>query len=241
MEVVQNYKMENNVMINALIVSDIRIYCDGLAHILSEKGTFKSVAKARTLDDAIRVVSSLKPEVLLIDMAMLESCAVIKYITGVFTDVKVIALTVTRDEKSILLCAESGITGYVLRDSSLDDLIYAIEHVAKGEMYCPPSVAENILALVKKFKFNQNRSADSKLNKKKAIPVSILTRREREIADLIAGGFSNKQIARDLTIEVSTVKNHVHNILVKMGVKSRMRAAFVLKERFISNGSMSEI
>jgi DNA-binding NarL/FixJ family response regulator len=143
-----------------------------------------------------------------------------------------------------LQCAEAGVTCYVPREASVNELVEAMREAAKGECYCPPKIAACIikklqsLMLSAKNKYMTSsgpRPLRGSANKRQ----TCLTQREQQIARMLVVGLSNKQIARNLFIEVSTVKSHVHNVLVKLEVKSRSQAAFSLQDRSLFPGSKS--
>ena len=114
----------------------------------------------------------------------------------------------------IIACAESGAAGYLPRDASLDDLTKAIQSAAEGKLCCAPEIAQMLFCHVGRLASNGTAGQHG-----------VLTAREVQILDLIERGQSNKVIAQKLGIELSTVKNHVHNLLAKLGVRRRGEAA----------------
>jgi DNA-binding NarL/FixJ family response regulator len=130
--------------------------------------------------------------------------------------VHVVALAVPDDENSVVNCAEAGVAGYVTRDQSIEDVIAAVESVARDEMIASPRLAATLLRRVTALAAHRGASGPAEAR---------LTPRELEIVALIGQRRSNKQIARDLCIEVNTVKNHVHSILKKLHVDRRADAA----------------
>lgn len=221
-------------MIRLVIVSDIRLYCEGLAEILGQKKTVRVVSTASNVNEAIREIEQHSPDVVLLDMTMKASCQAIRYVIASCPVAKVVALAVPEDENNILACAEAGITGYVAREASLNELLNAVQGAVKGELYCPPRIAASLMSKIKILTGSIRASSEEAYQKPADSILSTLTQRERQIAKLISDGLSNKQIAHHLTIEVSTVKNHVHNILVKMGVESRMQAASLFQRQALS-------
>jgi DNA-binding NarL/FixJ family response regulator len=176
------------------------------------------VGLAANRDEALALVASLQPDVVVMDMAMRDSLDIVRAINGSLPEVRIIAFAIEPLDREILACAEAGVAGYVHSEASTDDLVAAIESVMRGELLCPPRTAALLLrrlALLAKTK--QRPEATN------------LTGREREIGMLIDEGLSNKEIAQRLNIEVATVKNHVHNILEKLHVPSRAQAAARLR------------
>ena len=126
-----------------------------------------------------------------------------------------VALALGETESEIIDWAEAGVSAYVTREASIDELVIVIERVTRGEVLCSPKVAGSLFRRV---------SALATGGQTSPAPVR-LTARERQIVDLINEGLSNKEIAGQLVIELATVKNHVHNVLVKLNVARRGEAA----------------
>lgn len=233
-------------MIDVVITSDIRIYCEGLGQILARTHNINVVGVASNVDAAIASISDQSPKVLLLDMTMSGSCSLAEHISRFNPDIKIVALAVSYDEGNIMQCAEAGITCYVPREATVKELVEAMMEAVKGECYCPPKIAAFLLKKMQhlthsaKSKYLPSAIGDlqSQSNSSSQRPVH-LTRREQQIAGLLAEGLSNKQIARDLSIEVSTVKNHVHNVLLKLDVKNRSQAVFCLQDKLHRPGSES--
>lgn len=199
-------------MIRVLIISDIRLYRDGLVHVL-ERDERIGVVGARSAHDADATLAASPPDVALLDMAHPTAMSVMRDITSRFPSVKVVALGVSQQDGDVIACAEAGVAGYVFRDASLEELRATIESAARGELRCSPAMAATLLRRVANLASAQPSAPTN------------LTRREQEIVDLISEGLSNKQIAARLFIEVPTVKNHIHSILEKLGVRTRAEAA----------------
>jgi DNA-binding NarL/FixJ family response regulator len=228
-------------MIDVIITSDIRIYCEGLGQILSSTGEVNVIGTAGNCEAAIEKISAVPPDVLLLDMTMAGSCQLARQIPQVSSGTKIVALAVSYDESNIVRCAEVGVTCFVPRDASGNELIEAIRKGVRGECYCPPKIAACLLKKMQHLACSSDsKKLTASVNNHGAPSVrpgdrhTRLTRRELQIARLLAEGLSNKQIARDLSIEVSTVKNHVHNVLVKLEVSNRGQAVFYLQETSFS-------
>lgn len=226
-------------MINVIIFSDIRIYCEGLSRILSTIQSIEVVSAENTLEDASSKIENLNPDVVLLDMTMGSSSAIAHKICRLFPDVKVVALAVSENEQEVFEYAQAGIAGYVARESSIDELIETVICASKGEFRCSPRIAACIFHKVQHSSHAEIERYSSCSNVDSHNPVAALTRREQQITCLMAEGFSNKQISNTLFIEVSTVKNHVHNILVKLNVHSRSQVANVMQSQPYRQGSRS--
>ena len=152
------------------------------------------------------------------------------------------ALAVPEDEENIMECAEAGIAGYVAREASLDELIETVIGTQKGEFRCPQKIAACIYKAITRISHDaKDQCLPPIVHHNRENLATVLTKREQQIYSLMADGQSNKQISHNLIIEVSTVKNHVHNILVKLDVKSRVQAVTLLQRNALSNKSEQEI
>jgi two-component system nitrate/nitrite response regulator NarL len=224
-------------MIKIIVFSDIRIYCEGLCKILSSIEQFNVVSSESHFQDAIDKVKHTDSDVVLLDLTMSGSCQMAKQILQHCPHVQIVALAASKDEKKVINCAEAGIAGCVEREATLDVLIETVKCVMKGEVYYPPRIATYIFNQFCQFK-NTSNSADLNAAGSMARPsLSTLTSRERQIVTLVAEGQSNKKISRSLSIEVSTVKNHVHNILVKLNVKSRVQVVTLIQQTSFQRAS----
>ena len=202
-------------MIRVLIVAHIRLYREGLAQMLQAERRIAVVGTAVGADEAVVALREHQPDVVLLDMAIPDNVWLVRALVAAVPGTKVVALAVPEIEREVIACAEAGVAGYVTREGSVEDVVEAVESVARGEMLCSPRMAATLLQRVATLALE--RSPDS--------IEARLTRRELEILDLIDQGLSNKEIARRLTIELSTVKNHVHNVLEKLNVSRRGEAA----------------
>jgi two-component system nitrate/nitrite response regulator NarL len=198
---------------DVVLWTGVRIYREGL---LAGLAADPRIARVTAVGDATSCRSALtgcQTTVLVLDIATEEALTVIRSLRDSGT--AVVALGVAEAEREILAFAEAGVAAYVTREQALDELVVTIVAVAQGEARCTPRIAGMIvrrLALLAEPREPPLRATDE------------LTRREAQILSLMSTGLSNKEIARQLSIELSTVKNHVHRILEKLGVSSRAQA-----------------
>ncbi len=208
-------------MIRILVVADIRLYRDGLVEILSREQELLVVGTADCAAGALAQAADLSPDVILVDQAMPESVPTVRALLAHRPSVKIISLAVRENEREVIACAEAGVSGYVPREASLDDLLAVVDSVGRGELLCSPQVAASLL---RRVAWRATGGAEVE-------PANPLTVRELEIVRLIEQGLSNKEIAVRLGIEVATVKNHVHNLLEKLRLRRRAEAAAYLRGR----------
>jgi two-component system, NarL family, nitrate/nitrite response regulator NarL len=212
-------------MIRVLICSDVRIYREGLAEVLERRSGITVVGTSSGAWESLAQVRALGVDVVLLDMSTAESVAILRELAGAGRATQVVALGVAETKAEVVAYAEAGVAGYVTREQALDDLVDAIVAVARGEAPCSPKAAAMLLHHV---------SALADTQHDRPALAARLTEREREILALIRAGLSNKQIGRQLCIELPTVKNHVHNILEKLGVSGRHEAAQLSRELTLS-------
>jgi DNA-binding NarL/FixJ family response regulator len=203
------------------IVSSISLYREGLSALLSRREGIEVVGAAASGSEASQLLHGAQqaPDIVLLDMSAADSLTTARRLSGDLTDSRVFAITVPNRESAVVACAEAGAVGFVTSEASLDDLVAALESLAHGELPCTPAIVAALFRRVATLAHERERSG----------PLARLTSREQEILGLIDKGFSNKQIAEHLYIELPTVRNHVHSILGKLGVHRRAEAAALLR------------
>ena len=210
-----------------VVVADVRLYREGLCNALSRRDNFVIEGEATSLESALRIVTSAHPDVVVLDMATQGSLDIARAINRVAPAVKVVAFAVEEVDRNIFACAEAGIAAWVAREGTVDDLATSIDSVTREELVCSARMAAAMFRRLGSLAKSSQKPSDD----------SPLTAREREIVVLIERGLSNKAIAQRLTIEVATVKNHVHSILGKLNVATRAEAAACRRSAGTSGGA----
>lgn len=195
-----------------LVASDVRLVREGLAHLL-EVAHFAVVSRA-TAATLREEVQRTAPAVALVDVTSPALLDAVRSLAACHPSVRVVAFGVADGESDVLACAEAGAAGYVSRECGAEEVVAAVESAARAELRCSPRVAAIL------FRRLAARTPDEA-----AGPWPRLTRRERDILELIDRGFSNKEIGSQLHIALPTVKHHVHSILKKLHVSRRGQAA----------------
>jgi two-component system response regulator DegU len=213
-------------MIKILIVDDHRIIRDGLKSLLSGEKDIEIIGEASNGEDALEKNRELKPDIIIADITMPEMNGIemTRTICREGTGAKVLMVSMHDNEDYINQALEVGASGFLLKDSSKDELIKAIKAVENGETYCSGEVSK---ILLNKFLL----SSKSKKLKTEAEEKLDLTKREKEILKLISDGLSNKEIATKLFVSTRTVDTHRYNLMQKLGVKNGaelVRLAFKL-------------
>jgi len=205
--------------ITILLVDDQALFREGLRTLLSVQTDLKVIGEAANGEEALRVATQKRPDVVLMDLQMpvLDGVAATRRLRSVHPDSKVIVLTTFDDDDYVFEGLRAGAVGYLLKDAPSEKLVEAIRAAANGESFLQPSVASKVIA-------EFTRLTD-KREKNNNVLVEPLSGRELEILALIAKGDSNKEIAAALLIAEGTVKNHVTSILGKLAVRDRTQAA----------------
>ena len=209
--------------IDVFVVAGVRLYQQGLVHALSGDRRFRVVGTAAGHAEGLVRMASLNPRpmVALLDIGAGPGLASARQLRAALPEVRLIALAIDDTEEGVIAWAEAGVAGFVTRDTSLEELTATVETVAQGDTRCSDRAAATLLRRVAFLAERRGRPT----------PDAPLTPREREIVALIDHGLSNKQIARELHIELATVKNHVHSILQKLQVDGRGAAAAAVRGR----------
>ena len=203
-------------MIKVMLVDDQNLVRKGVRSLLELSEEIEVIAEAADGAEAIRTIPENQPDVVLLDMRMpgLSGLDVLKELSRADKLPPTIILTTFDDHELVLAGIKAGARGYLLKDVSLAELVNAVKTVAEGGSIVKPAVTQRLL------KGLENLQTDF-YSLDQPDP---LTERETEILRLMAGGYSNKEIANSLGVAEGTVKNHVSNILSKMGVRDRTRA-----------------
>jgi DNA-binding NarL/FixJ family response regulator len=203
------------------VIAAIRLYREGLAEVLDRTGRLRVAGSAASAAAALELVRDARPDAVLLDTSVPDGLDQTRALAAAAPATPIVALGLAEREHDVIAFAEAGACGYVTRDGSLADVVAAVESAALGEAICSPRVAASLLRRIRRHALERPAPAGEPR----------LTARELEIMGLIDRGLSNKEIAGELSITVATVKNHVHNILEKLGVRRRGEAAARLRSR----------
>lgn len=212
--------------IRTLVVDDQELFRRGLVMLLSTEADIEVIGEASDGVAGTDMATTMAPDVVLLDVRMpkrtgIDACRAIK---ETVPSAKIIMLTVSDEEADLYEAVKNGAAGYLLKDSSIEDVAQAIRVVADGQSLISPSMAVKLIDEFKQM---------SKPNRGQ-VPGLRLTERELEVLRLVAKGLNNRDIAKQLFISENTVKNHVRNILEKLQLHSRMEAVmYAVKEKLL--------
>jgi DNA-binding NarL/FixJ family response regulator len=206
--------------VRVLLVDDQALFREALATLLEVRAEIEVVGEAGNGVEALDRVPALRPDVVLMDLHMpvLDGIGATRRLRVEHPDVRVLALTTFDDDEDVFAALRAGAVGYLLKDVSSERLVEALLAAARGESVLQPSVAAKVVA---RFA----RMADDEAAPRAQPLVVPLSDRELEVLRLLGDGSSNREIATALFLAEGTVKNHVTNVLAKLGARDRTQAA----------------
>ncbi len=205
--------------IRILLVEDNRILREGIAAMLNGEADMTVMPSSGGNGGTVAEVRKLKPHLVLLDLGLRNQngLAVVASISKEFPHVRVIGMGLIPSQLDIIEWVEAGASGFILKDATVEDFLGTIRSVARGMKVLPPSLAGSLFSHVIDNALKKGRG--------KLTNAVRMTKREREIISLISEGLSNKEIAQRLNVATYTVKSHVHNILEKLALHSRLQIA----------------
>jgi DNA-binding NarL/FixJ family response regulator len=206
------------------LIDDNRLLRDGLSAMLSAQG-LSVVATARSGQEALREVGRVKPQLVLLDSALgdRDSARFVKEVRQAFPDIKVIVMGLLPAHEDFVEFVKAGVAGFILKDATIEVFVATILAVADGVSVLPSLMTSTLFSHV---------AAQALARGKRSVTAAVrMTLREREVIKSIADGLSNKEIAARLHIATHTVKSHVHNILEKLALHTRLEVATYAHEQ----------
>lgn len=201
-------------MIRLMIVDDHALVRSGLKALLEEGHGIEVIGEAADGDEAIRLATELKPDVVLMDLSMprgKDGLAATKEMRQLLPDTAILVLTMHDDDEYLFRSIQAGASGYILKSAPHEELLTAIQTVAEGNAYLYPTATKRLMG----------EYMDQLRQGMQASPLEQLSDREKEVLELIAKGYANKEIAEKLVISVKTVETHKTRVMEKLGLKTR--------------------
>jgi len=218
--------------ISVLVVEDNRLLREGIVAILNQQPDLAVVAVAEDASAALLRVPETKPRVVLLDAGLgdHDSHRLVEHIKQAAPEARVVVMDLLPVPEDVVEFVKRGASGFIVKDATVDDFVQTIRSVAEGREVLPPALTGTLFAHIAQHAAGRPAAA--------MVGAVRMTRREREIIDLIADGLSNKEIARRVHLATDTVKSHVHNILEKLALHSRLQlAAYAHKAGRSTEGS----
>ncbi len=206
--------------IRLLIIEDNPLLREGISAIVRRNSDIRVVSEPGSRKKSLQKVRDLKPNVLLLDLGLRgqSSLEIVRSVKSNFPHVKVIVMDLAPTETDILLFVRAGVSGFVLKGATTEDFLRTIRAVARGKKVLPQLMTESLFSQI------VEQAVSGKITSR-VIEAVRMTKRERQVISLIAEGLSNKEIADNLHLSTYTVKSHVHNILEKLLLRSRVQIA----------------
>jgi DNA-binding NarL/FixJ family response regulator len=218
--------------VRVLVVDDQRLMRDGIASLLSIQEGIEVVGTAANGQEAVEQALALQPDVILMDVRMpvLDGVEATAQVRRELPACQVLMLTTFDDEEYIIDALRAGANGYLLKDIPSRDLAQAVQAAHKGIYQLDPKVANKVVASLAGLSSQGSPALIATGNSPGPVQISDLSSREVEVLRLIAQGATNREIAEQLVITEGTVKNHISNILSRLGLRDRTQAAIYAKE-----------
>ena len=210
-------------MISVALIEDNRLVREGMTALLNQTPDFAVVAAGPSGDPAL--LRDAKPQVILLDVGLWDddSLRVAETVKKEYPDSRVIIMDLLPVHEDIVEFVNAGVSGFILKDATFEDLVSTIRSVADGAHVLPPEMTSSLFSQIAKEAVVRGKAA--------ALESVRMTAREREVIDLIGEGLSNKEIAARLIIATHTVKSHVRNVMEKLALHTRLQiAAFAHNE-----------
>jgi len=205
--------------IKVLLIEDNRLLREGILQILKQHSDIEVLESSNETKTTFSMVHEMNPDVILMDLGLRNqnSLRVVEILHEEFPKAKIVVMDLAPVQADILLYIKAGANGFILKDASLDDFIVTIRTVAEGENVLPSLSSETVFARIIDLAVSEGKI---KLNE-----VVRMTKREKQVMTLLSEGMSNKEIGQKLHVSSHTVKSHIHNIMDKLALHTRLEIA----------------
>ena len=205
--------------IRLLLIEDNRLLRDGIFSILKPHKDIRIIAASGDGKKTMDIIKKLKPNVVLLDLGLRSqnSLHVVEIVKKDFPAAKIIIMDLAPVQADILQYVKAGANGFILKDASLNDFLITIRSVAEGSTVLPPLLVDSLFSQIV-----DHAVREGKTKLKEAVK---MTKREREVVGLLGEGMSNKGIGQKMRISTYTVKSHIHNIMEKLALHTRLEIA----------------
>ena len=209
-----------------LLVWGVRFTGECLVELLGRDPLVSAVELCADISEAVVLAPALQADIVLLDARMPEGAAAVRRVLDVAPGMRIVVSSVRETEDDVVAWAEAGVIGYIPRTTPLGDFVRLIMEIHNGEQVCSGRVAAGLLRRIA-------HTASGSSRRTGLVATPALTRRERQTAELIKSGLSDKEIARRLNISLATTKSHVHNLLGKLSLRRRSEVADHLRGHWL--------
>lgn len=217
--------MGNEKKIRLLIIEDNRLLREGLVAVLKKQPDMTVVESVGNGENIMTIIRKYRPEVMLLDLGLRSrnSLNLVKQVNKKYGQTKIIVMDLIPSQADVLEFIQVGVSGFILKDATLEDFLKTIRSVNKGLQVLPSNLTGSLFSQIVEHALNTAGSF--------MIDDSVrMTKREKQVIELIADGFTNKEIAQQLHLSTYTVKSHVHNVLEKLALNTRVQIAKYLHD-----------
>ncbi|MDD3559741.1 MAG: response regulator transcription factor [Melioribacteraceae bacterium] len=213
--------------IKILLIEDNRLLREGISAMLKKQDDMQVVATVGDGEHISTMIEKSNPDIVLLDLGLRSqnSLKVVKLIKDSYEKIRIIVMDLIPLQADVLEYVQAGVSGFILKDANIEDFYKTIRSVNEGNQILPPHLTGSLFSQIVEHAINGDKPS-------KVIDAVRMTKRERQVIELIADGSTNKEIAQKLHLSTFTVKSHVHNILEKLTLNSRVQIA---KHAHLSN------
>ena len=211
--------------IRLLLIEDNRLLREGLTALLRKQQDMNVVETVGNGENILAIMKKHKPEVLLLDLGLRyrSSLNVVKLVRKNFSRAKIVIMDLIPAQADVLEFVQAGVSGFILKDATINDFLRTIRSVAKGLQVLPPNLTGSLFSQIVEHAVTGSKAYE-------IIDSVRMTKREKQVIELISEGHTNKEIAQKLHLSTYTVKSHVHNILEKLALSTRVQIAKYLHD-----------
>jgi len=223
--------MKNKIRI--LLVEDNRLLREGISALLKKQSDMNVVSTVGNGENILALIGKLKPSIVLLDLGLRSqnSLETVKLVRTNFQETKIIVMDLVPLQTDVFEFVQAGVSGFMLKDISVTEFLKTIRSVYQGARVLPPNLTSSLFSQIVEHAINGSKPS--------VIVESVrMTKRERQVIELIADGSTNKEIAQKLHLSHYTIKSHVHNILEKLALNTRVQIA---KHAHLSNSYKTAI
>ncbi len=203
-----------------LLIEDNRLLREGLRIMITKQKDMQCVETAGNGENILNLLQKHKPDIVLLDLGLRNrnSLNLVKMIRKKFEDTKIVVMDLVPAQEDVLEFVQEGVSGFILKDATVSDFLKTIRSVYKGLNVLPPNLTGSLFSQIVEHALKESNHT--------AIMDSVtMTKRESQVIGLISNGCTNKEIAQELHLSTYTVKSHVHNILEKLALSTRVQIA----------------
>jgi DNA-binding NarL/FixJ family response regulator len=222
--------------IKLLLIEDNRLLREGLADMLKNEPDIDVVETVGDGENILKVMHRFRPEIILLDLGLRSRSSLhfVKLVKKKYPSSKIIMMDLIPTQNDVLEFVQAGVSGFILKDATVNDFLKTVRSVAVGSQILPSNLTGSLFSQIVDHAVNRSNTS--------AIMNSVrMTKREKQVIELISEGYTNKEIAQKLHLSTYTVKSHVHNILEKLALRSRVQIAKYLHDSKTTGSASDDI